>query len=68
MYESLYLTDLQLFHLLHLEIERDWGPSPLLVVFSGHEINLSTDLRFLHSPHSFDSEEKELEQTLNSIW
>lgn len=37
----------------HLKIHGDWGPSPLFLVISGQQLNLCTDLGFLHSSHTF---------------
>lgn len=37
----------------HLKIHGDRGPSPLLLVISGQQLNLRTDLGFLHSSHTF---------------
>lgn len=37
----------------HLKVHGDWGPSPLLLVISGQQLDLCTDLGFLHSSHTF---------------
>lgn len=37
----------------HLKVHGDWGPSPLLLVIGGQQLDLCTDLGFLHSSHTF---------------
>lgn len=37
----------------HLKVHGDRGPSPLLLVIGGQQLDLCTDLGFLHSSHTF---------------
>ena len=37
----------------YLKVERYWGSGPFLVLLGGHKVNFSTNLRFLHTTHSF---------------
>ena len=56
---QLWLKDFQITHLQprgrkwDLEVHGDWGPSPLLLIIGGQQLNLCTNLGFLHSSHSF---------------
>ena len=37
-----------------LKVHRDGRPGPFLLIVGGQQLNLSADLRLLHSSHAFD--------------
>lgn len=38
----------------HLKVHRDGRPGPFLFIIGGQQLDLSADLRLLHSSHAFD--------------